>query len=219
MTSQAIAYGYEPTGDIFQPVSVSTSGNLKVEPMKVNGDNIAKSNGLQGVLVYGRNESSPNDLTAIDVNNGRLHVNLEEFTSTGPFQNNSRTSAPFVHILGAVDNQNMKTLKCDSSGVLNTTNNITKAGTHLSSGMTANDGYDINIDATGYKSLRIYGSTTGTLTVTANQATNPAFYTHFDTISSGTFSRYYDCVPDNIRVRNTSGGQITLAFQHCLFKC
>ena len=97
-------------------------------------------------------------------------------------------------------------------------NSITKLGYHLSSGMLANNGYEIAINATGYKSLRIYGSTTADLDVVATQTTNLAFYTYFDTIQSGSFSKYYECIPDKIKVKNNSGGQITLALQYCLFK-
>ena len=90
---------------------------------KANGDDVTKSTGLQGVIMYGRNESFPNQLQAIDVNNGRLHVNTEEFASTGPLTN--RTSLPAMQICGKSDGSNMQTLKVNSGGVMQTESGLT----------------------------------------------------------------------------------------------
>jgi len=68
-----------------------------------------------------------------------------------------------------------------------------------------------NIDLNGYRAIRIWGNTAGTLIIEANNtnnAGNAGFYDSFDDIAVGTIHKYYPDPPRVIRIINNSGGSI-----------
>jgi len=68
-----------------------------------------------------------------------------------------------------------------------------------------------NIDLNGYRAIRIWGDTTGTLIIQANNTNNignAGFYDSFDDIAVGTIHKYYPDPPRIIRIINNSGGSI-----------
>ena len=90
-------------------------------------------------------------------------------------------------------------------------------GINKSVGGTVNDGVTFLIDNTGYRSVRIWGSTTGALEVHATNAVNIAnqnFWGPIEDIAIGTFNIYIQDPPKNIRIRNNTGGQLASVHLH-----
>ena len=82
----------------------------------------------------------------------------------------------------------------------------------LYNGATIIDNYSSGtIDLNGYRAIRIWGNTAGTLLIQANNANNinhPDFWKEFDNIGVGTITKYYPDSPRAIRIINNSGGSI-----------
>lgn len=70
------------------------------------------------------------------------------------------------------------------------------------------------IDCVGYKSIRIWGNTTGPLEIEGTNALNTGNAGFWDSlgddIQPGKFSLYFPDPPRNIRIGNTTGGSHTL---------
>ena len=128
------------------------------------------SGGLPGVLMYGRNESGARDLTALDVNNGRLHVNCEELTSMAPQTN--RSSLPAMQICGDKGGGFMRTLRVDDDGYIltrpaNVSTQLLLVGPIPGSAQTVTAGSTFVgdwIDTTGFSKGTFVGSWNGAFT-------------------------------------------------------
>ena len=91
------------------------------------------------------------------------------------------------------------------------------SGVNVYTGGTFADGGVISIDCVNYRSIRIFGSTTADLDITAcnaNNTSNVNFWAPIETISAGVTSVYYEDPPRNLRITNNSGSGATLKLHY-----
>ncbi len=97
------------------------------------------------------------------------------------------------------------------SVISNTPINADNLGMVYNNSTIADGASSGNIDLNGYRAIRIWGDTAGTLIIQANNTNNlgnAGFYDSFDDIAVGTIHKYYPDPPRVIRIINNSGGSI-----------
>jgi len=90
-------------------------------------------------------------------------------------------------------------------------------GINKMTGGALTDGTEFVIDCTAHRSVRIFGSTTGQLDITATNATNIGninFWAPIETISAGIFNIHYPDPPRHLRIKNNTGGSIAIVYLH-----
>lgn len=199
MTSQAITYGYEPTGDIFQPLNVNTSGVLKTEFTNASSITVGSLKAAY-VTVLG--------VTADDESDNQIKQKV---------------------FMGLHDTANnlIRSAQCDASANLKTTSNITRTqiGTNISiaaSGSSASNSVEIK---NGSNSISVEILTGGTVSGNDINATlqasqdNSTFYAlpHglFDKNQASSFHRFiamYHFKPKYLRAFITNQGSSTDTF-------
>ena len=97
------------------------------------------------------------------------------------------------------------------SVISNTPINADNLGMVYNNSTIADGASSGNIDLNGYRAIRIWGNTAGTLIIEANNTNNmgnAGFYDSFDDIAVGTIHKYYPDPPRVIRIINNSGASI-----------
>ena len=90
-------------------------------------------------------------------------------------------------------------------------------GINKMTGGTMTDGTEFVIDCTTHRSVRIFGSTSGQLDITATNATNLNnlnFWSPIETIYNGIFNIYYQDPPRHLKIKNNTGGDLFNVYLH-----
>lgn len=94
---------------------------------------------------------------------------------------------------------------------------VDSEGVNKMTGGALPDQTAFTIDNTGYRSIRIWGYSSGALEVHATNANNLAnanFWAPIEDIAIGTFNIYLQDPPKNIRIRNNTGGALASVHLH-----
>lgn len=155
----------------------------KLDEIKTSGDTskitqgeatvTGGGDGLQQVLLYGKNGSNGN-LEPLETVGDRLLVDVIELSPTGPY---TPTSLPSVAIYGQVDTTSgFKNLRVDSNGRLQITNNLStrSSSNDIVTGATVGANLQIgsDIDIGTDKTIIIVGSATGNHAINIEHSTN-----------------------------------------------
>lgn len=182
----------------------------------------AGGDGLQQVLLYGKNGSNGN-LEPLETVGDRLLVDVLELSPTGPY---TPTSLPSVSIYGQVDaTSGFKNLRVSSNGVLSTDKVLKSTETQTNSTMniSSNSEGSLEIDTTGFSKVRISGvsSTTDPLVLMCS-STSGGTLMAFDSLvpvstaydSTGgiqnIFSKLIESPPTFIKIRNPTISTIAI---------
>jgi hypothetical protein len=182
--------------------------------------------GLQQVLLYGKNGSNGN-LEPLETVGDRLLVDVIELSPTGP---HTPTSLPSIAIHGQVEGTSgFKNLQLNAGGILKISNQnneyLEVQGTSHAIGANSASSIEINAEGYGKVRLTVHSSSIDELLIEGSNTSGGTFMA-FNSLypsniaidnagnTANMATMLIECPPSYLRLRNITGAEITLNSYH-----